>query len=87
MGYARSYSTDTKTGFDYMTQLTTGENELIVGGGFGSVGDQIILKQIGDADDSGWDKTIAAHLSGAMPVYFKEANWGRRSRPSKMMKA
>lgn len=64
-----------------MTQLTTGENELIVGGGFGSVGDQIILKQIGDADDSGWDKTIAAHLSGAMPVYFKEANWGAEKPP------
>jgi len=64
-----------------MTQLPVGEKELIVGGGFGSVSDEITFKQIGDADDSGWDGIFAAHLSGAMPVYFGENNWGVEKSP------
>lgn len=67
--------------YDYVTQLPAGENELIVGGGFGSVNDDTTLKQIGNADDSEWDGIIAAHLSGAMPICFGENHWGAEKQP------
>ncbi|EGO19425.1 hypothetical protein SERLADRAFT_453397 [Serpula lacrymans var. lacrymans S7.9] len=59
-----------REGFDYLTQLPGGENELMFGAGLAG------LVGLGNADDSMYSVYSATHISGALPVYFGERNWG-----------
>ncbi|KAH7910011.1 FAD dependent oxidoreductase-domain-containing protein [Hygrophoropsis aurantiaca] len=74
-----------RPGFDYLTQLpgTTGENELMFGAGFddgvNTGGDGTGL---GETNDGVYDVHNAVHVSGALPVYFGERNWGEESVPA-----
>lgn len=65
-----------KIGFDYMTQLDSGEHELMVGGGLGTGTTEALHQDVGNADDSHYELSLAAHLSGIVPVHFGEKNWG-----------
>ncbi|KAI6043780.1 hypothetical protein EDC04DRAFT_2646948 [Pisolithus marmoratus] len=62
-------------GFDYLTQLRDGEHELMFGGGVegGSVG---CTRTPGM-----YDLHSAAHVSGALSVYFGAVNWGAEGEP------
>lgn len=71
---------DAHTAYDYLTQLPTGERELMFGGGLGVVG-EATLDEVGTSDDAAMGRNIAAHLSGALPVLFGEANWGKEATP------
>lgn len=68
-------------GYDYLTQLPEGENELMLGGGVAAAGDELFFKEIGIADDSEYCKQLITHLSGSLPVYFGHRNWGAESVP------
>ncbi|KAG1740795.1 FAD dependent oxidoreductase [Suillus paluster] len=65
-------------GYDYLTQLPTGEHELMLGGGFAQDGDEG-YEAMGNTDDTSYSKRIGAHLSGVLPQYFGEDNWGKES--------
>lgn len=65
---------DAHSGDDYLTQLPSGENELMLGRG--------VLKDIGISDDSDYSRDFAMHLSGALPIYFGERNWGAEKPPT-----
>jgi len=70
-------------GFDYLTQLPghdkgSGDGELLFGGGLMQDG-QLVLSEVGVADDSGYHLGIASHLQGALPEYFGRQNWGGES--------
>ncbi|KAI0317894.1 FAD dependent oxidoreductase [Amylostereum chailletii] len=67
-------------GYDYLTQLPDGENEFMLGGGALSFG-KIIPSEIGEGDDGSYNMSIAAHISGILPLYFGEENWGAEGRP------
>lgn len=71
-----------KIGYDYLTQLPSGENELMVGGGFGSTSDATLYKELTNVDDSAYDANTITHLTGAVPVYFGEENWGAERTPT-----
>jgi glycine/D-amino acid oxidase-like deaminating enzyme len=71
-----------KVGYDYLTQLPNGENELIVGGSIGLGGNEMIFKEVANADDSAYDPSIAAYLSGIIPVHYGEKNWGAEKPPA-----
>lgn len=71
-----------KVGYDYMTQLKSGEHELMVGGGFGSGTEETLFRDVGNADDSLYEKTLAGHLSGIVPVHFGWENWGAEKQPA-----
>jgi len=42
----------------------------------------VLFNEIGNADDSGFDPSIAAYLSGAVPVHFGGQNWGAEKPPA-----
>lgn len=72
------YDSPDKKGFDYLTQLPDGEHELMFGGGCESLLDTD--SRNGGACRPGsrgmYDVHSAAHVSGALPVYFGATNWG-----------
>ncbi|KAH7920486.1 FAD dependent oxidoreductase [Leucogyrophana mollusca] len=71
-----------RAGFDYLTQFPgpTGEHELMFGAGLeDGVGGE--GEGLGVTDDGGYDVHSAVHVSGALPVYFGEGNWGSESAP------
>ncbi|CAL1696967.1 unnamed protein product [Somion occarium] len=67
-------------GYDYLTQLPSGENELMFGGGWASAMDAAFA-DIGTVDDSQYNWPVASHLAGALPFYFGAENWGREKDP------
>ena len=69
-------------GYDYLTQLPTGEHELMFGGGWASAFD-IAVVDLGSADDSGFSMPVASHLAGALPLFFAERVWGREKEPER----
>ena len=71
---------DKHIGYDYLTQLPTGERELMFGGGFFQGGDDG-LSELGTFDDSKINAGIAAHLSGSLPLLFGNINWGTEAVP------
>jgi glycine/D-amino acid oxidase-like deaminating enzyme len=60
-------------GFDYLTQLSEGEHELMFGAGFESPVDSNIKGMYGVHS--------AAHTGGAMPIYFGAESWGAEALP------
>ncbi|KZT09018.1 FAD dependent oxidoreductase [Laetiporus sulphureus 93-53] len=69
------------TGYDYLTQLPTGEHELMFGGGWAQSCDGG-LPDIAITDDAVVNFPVAAHLAGALPLYFGLENWGSEVVPS-----
>lgn len=67
-------------GYDYLTQLPTGEHELMFGGGWASAFDSA-LTDVGLADDSAFSINVASHLAGALPLFFGSERWGREKLP------
>ncbi|KAG1775000.1 FAD dependent oxidoreductase [Suillus placidus] len=67
-------------GYEYLTQLPTGEHELMLGGGFAQDGDEG-YEAMGNTDDTTYSTRIGAQLSGVLPRYFGENNWGREGVP------
>ncbi|KAI0706223.1 FAD dependent oxidoreductase [Cytidiella melzeri] len=67
-------------GYDYLTQLPTGEHELMFGGGWASSFDSA-LTDIGSSDDSGLSTAVASHLAGALPLFFGSQTWGKEKEP------
>ncbi|KAI0344212.1 FAD dependent oxidoreductase [Trametopsis cervina] len=67
-------------GYDYLTQLPSGEHELMFGGGWAS-GVDSILSEIGCSDDSVFNFNTAGHLAGLLPYYFRSSAWGREKEP------
>ena len=63
-------------GYDYLTQLPTGEKELMFGGGWAAGLAVAITTDIGLADDSEFSVPVASHLAGALPLHFGPENWG-----------
>lgn len=65
-------------GFDYLTQLPDGEHELMFGGGREAFSDMDAQhgQVCGPASRGMYDVHSAAHVSGALPVYFGASNWG-----------
>ncbi|KAG1774625.1 FAD dependent oxidoreductase [Suillus placidus] len=63
-------------GYEYLTQLPTGEHELMLGGRFAQDDDEG-YEAMGNTDDTTYSTRIGAHLSGVLPKYFGENNWGR----------
>lgn len=61
-------------GFDYMTQLPTGQ--MMLGGGFAQ-SEHGGLADIGVSTDSGMSLYIDIHLSGALRAIFGRKGWGR----------
>ncbi|KAF9235862.1 FAD dependent oxidoreductase-domain-containing protein [Melanogaster broomeanus] len=79
-GCGRSYifydSPKTKE-FDYLTQLPDGEHELMFGGGLEAVPDAGAGQGCTSPGARGmYDVHSAAHVSGALPIYFGPMNWG-----------
>lgn len=72
---------DKHIGYDYLTQLPNGENELMFGGGYFQGGDDG-LSELGNNDDSSFNPGIAAHLAGSLPILFGEHNWGVETTPA-----
>ncbi|KAG9310366.1 hypothetical protein JVU11DRAFT_9499 [Chiua virens] len=64
------YDSPAQKGFDYLTQMSDGEHELMFGGGMEAFPETDIR------DGSMYDVHSAAHVSGALPVYFGSHNWG-----------
>ncbi|KAG1794184.1 FAD dependent oxidoreductase [Suillus plorans] len=67
-------------GYDYLTQLPTGEHELMLGGGFAQDGDEG-YEAMANTDDTTYSTRTTTHLSGVLPRYFGEDNWGREGVP------
>lgn len=72
------YDSPERKGFDYLVQIPGGEHELMLGGGR-----ELLAKT--DAKNGRvcrplskgvYDVHSAAHVSGALPVYFGATNWG-----------
>ncbi|TFY53148.1 hypothetical protein EVJ58_g9614 [Rhodofomes roseus] len=70
------------SGYDYLTQLPTGEHELMYGGGWAQSCENS-LPDIGITDDSVFNFAGAAHLAGSLPLYFGGDNWGGEAVPAK----
>lgn len=66
------------SGYDYLTQLPTGEHELMFGGGWAQATSDS-LPDVGIADDSETSFEAQAHLAGALPQYFGLCNWGKEA--------
>ncbi|KAL6301008.1 FAD dependent oxidoreductase [Sparassis latifolia] len=74
------------TGYDYLTQLPTDEHELMFGGAWAvAVSDG--LPELGFADDSEYNFAAAAHLAGALPLYFGPEHWGEEARISESVES
>lgn len=58
-----------------------GNGELLFGGGE-SFAPENGLSELGNTDESSVDPSVASYLSGALPVYFGQSNWGTESAPS-----
>lgn len=67
-------------GYDYLTQLPTGENELMFGGGWAS-NIAAAVADVGQVDDTSFSWPIASHLAGMLPLYFGAENWGKEKEP------
>ncbi|KAI0089885.1 FAD dependent oxidoreductase [Irpex rosettiformis] len=67
-------------GYDYLTQLPTGEHELMFGGGWASAFDTA-WTDFGFSDDSAFSISVASHLAGALPLYFGSKSWGKEKEP------
>jgi len=52
----------------------------MLGGGFAQDGDEG-YEAMGNTDDTTHSKRIGAHLSGVLPRYFGEDNWGKEGLP------
>ncbi|THH06507.1 hypothetical protein EW146_g9590 [Bondarzewia mesenterica] len=72
---------DGPMGYDYLTQLPNGEHELMFGGG-AAQGGKLIMADVGNADDSGYNMGIASHVAGALPEYFGADHWGAEGTPA-----
>ena len=70
-----------RLGYDYLTQLPTGEHELMFGGGWASAFDSA-LTDIGLSDDSEFNVGVASHLAGALPLFFGDKAWGKEKEPA-----
>ena len=72
------YDSPEQKGFDYLTQLSDGEHELMFGGGREAFLDTDVKGGQGRRSTSQgmYDVHSAAHVSGALPIYFGAANWG-----------
>lgn len=68
-------------GYDYLTQLPAGEHELMFGGGWAAAALASALAELGRADDAAFSVPGAAHLAGALPLYFARDAWGREKVP------
>ena len=79
---SRSYvfSTTAKAGYDYLTRLPNGERELMLGAA--AYSQKMGFDNVGNTDDSAYDKHVGAHLGGALPRYFGEENWGAEAQPA-----
>ncbi|EIW86226.1 DAO-domain-containing protein [Coniophora puteana RWD-64-598 SS2] len=84
-GYVNVEKSDDSRGCDERNRGGKGERsvkrkggELMFGAGFDGGGE---LDGLGNADDSAYSTRSAAHVSGALPVYFGEANWGAEALP------
>lgn len=62
-----------RKGFDYLTQLSEGEHELMFGAGFESRTDS--------GTNGMYGVHSAAHVGGAMPIYFGAESWGAEALP------
>ncbi|KAG6335672.1 hypothetical protein ID866_3406 [Astraeus odoratus] len=60
-------------GYDYLTQLTNGERELMLGAGFAQAAG---FSEVGNTDDRMYNKDIGERITGALSRYFGETNWG-----------
>ncbi|RPD70826.1 FAD dependent oxidoreductase [Lentinus tigrinus ALCF2SS1-7] len=70
------------TGYDYLTQLPTGEHELMFGGGWATAcEDSRGLPEIGISDDSVVNHAGQSYLAGALPQFFGLRNWGEDAKP------
>ncbi|KAF8555922.1 DAO-domain-containing protein [Imleria badia] len=64
-------------GFDYLTQMPDGEQELMFGGGREPLPETDVKKNGQVRASKGmYDVHSAAHVSGALPIYFGATNWG-----------
>ncbi|KAH8101475.1 FAD dependent oxidoreductase [Cristinia sonorae] len=69
-------------GYDYLTQLPTGEHELMFGGGALSNLTSGLEADLGSADDSQYSISTAAHITGSLPLMFGLDNWGKEMVPN-----
>lgn len=65
-------------GYDYLTQLPTGEHELMFGGAWGQASADG-LPDVGIPDDSVISFEAQAHLAGAPAQYFGLRSWGKEA--------
>ncbi|KAG6333659.1 hypothetical protein ID866_5429 [Astraeus odoratus] len=70
------YDNPCQKGFDYLTQLRGGEQELMFGGGLEDE------EATGCKSSGMYDLHSAALVSGALSVYFGAANWGAEAVPT-----
>lgn len=72
------YDSPERKDFDYLTQLPNGEHELMFGGGCEGFPDTDTQNgQVCSPSPAGmYDVHSAAHVSGALPIYFGANNWG-----------
>ena len=77
----RSYVFNSSGGYDYLTQLPTGEHELMYGGGVAQNIGSGIMDDFACADDSKFSLLTAAHVTGNLPLMFGLENWGPESEP------
>ena len=71
-------------GYDYLTQLPTGEHELMFGGGWASAitcDGSSALPDIG-TDDARLNPAVQSYLAGALPQHFGLRNWGADAVPA-----
>jgi len=67
--------------FDYLTQLPSGEHELMFGGR-AAPGGKFVLSEVGNTNDGGYDMSITSYVTGILPHYFGIAHWGTEGAPS-----
>lgn len=75
-GAAHSWIFNYDRGFDYLTQLPSGQ--MMLGGGFAQ-GEHGGLEELGIPTDSEMSMYIDIHLSGALPAIFGRKDWGGTS--------
>ncbi|KAH7108354.1 nucleotide-binding domain-containing protein [Auriculariales sp. MPI-PUGE-AT-0066] len=63
--------------YEYVSQKPGPAGEIIVGGGHTLSGD--VYGELGVADDSTFNSTIASYLGGVLPTVFGAENWGREA--------
>lgn len=67
------YDSPAQKGFDYLTQMPDGERELMFGGGREPLPETEVC---GPTPRGMYDVHSAAHVSGALPIYFGATHWG-----------